>query len=554
MTIYGNWAITWADSAHTGVNRQHLLQVPLQRIRPGVRVNKHTATSLDFSVQNTIVFGSAYEVSAKLKADKNAQSLADLLEAAMKGTALTLQDLAQPDRSVSVYLVDPDSLWLATYDTTGTPWEFEAELRFRKTDGTALPDWLLYQAYGAEGLLLKYTAGMDLSGATFARTSAAYYVAVDGTLTSVATNVARDANHILVSSTWTRALRLEGAATNLHPYSETLSDGAGWSATRASVSADAADAPNGVATADKLVEDGTASETHFIVSFGNVTVVADTPYTSTIYAKAAGRTWFQLQEGQGVTSAAYFDLSAGVVGTVSGNGSPSASIKDAGNGWYRCQLTFTPISTIARMRCYLASADATSTYSGDTSSGVYFWGAQMEAGAFPTSYIATVGSAVTRAADSLYRTWNHKPQAESHLLAFVERGSLLTSGTLMHIGSATAATDPRLIVESTGTYYRVIHDNGSTTATATLAVAPSIGDKVEILAQLNADGSVAIYQSINGAATTTASDATTVTVGSAWADTRMYLNSAGTSTVGFVDWLGDKHAAGVQTMTHMRAL
>jgi hypothetical protein len=217
VTIYGNYAVVWSDTDHVGIDRQHQLQVPLQRIRTGVKVNAHRATSLDESVTNTIVFGSAKLLTAQVKAETNRQSLTDMVEAGLQGKTLTLVDLAQTDRTVDVYMEDPASLWVAMYDAQGTPWNYELEARFRRTDGSAFPDWIVHQAYGTEGVLLKWVPGMSLADATFTRATTATYVDIDGTTQTdgAAANVARDAHYQTVNGVWTRTLRLESAASEI---------------------------------------------------------------------------------------------------------------------------------------------------------------------------------------------------------------------------------------------------------------------------------------------------------------------------------------------------
>lgn len=199
-----------------------------------------------------------------------------------------------------------------------------------------------------------------------------------------------------------KGLLIEEQRTNLETYSDQF-DNAIWTTSLATISANVIASPDGTTNADKLVS-YTSSGVHTVYS-GSISLATATTYTMTVYAKAAGYNWIRMISTNGTAWGgtapnAYYNVSTGAVGTVS-TGS-TASIVNVGNGWYRCILT-TPVTTTTAtigMQFTTTNADNTNSITGDGISGAYFWGAQLEVGAFATSYIPTVASTVTRNFDN----------------------------------------------------------------------------------------------------------------------------------------------------------
>jgi hypothetical protein len=174
-------------------------------------------------------------------------------------------------------------------------------------------------------------------------------------------------------------LLVEPQRTNLLTYSSSFSS---WLDAGGSVTSNTTTAPDGTTTADTLT--GARYQTG----------LGTNVFTFSCYAKKLnGDNKFVLRFDVPSLVFAQFDLNTGTIDSVSSG--YSATITEAQNGWYRC--TFTSGSSISISNAVIVSA------SGGGNS-TYVWGAQIEVGSYPTSYIPTTSASVTRNADQVFKT------------------------------------------------------------------------------------------------------------------------------------------------------
>ena len=272
--------------------------------------------------------------------------------------------------------------------------------------------------YRAPAMFLNFLQPFLDSRVTFSRGTGATRVNQSGFIETVGNTTPRfDYDPVTLAP---RGLLIEEARTNSITYSDDWSNAA-WSKGGLTISANATASPDGTANADKLAED-TSVGTHGVTSALVTKAAVATTYTYSIYVKAAERTAVQLRIADAAASAnrvicdanlATQTVTTSVGGTFT---NASATITNAANGWFRVTLTGTT-STETGLFCiaFLANPAGTISYTGVTGSGAYLYGAQLEAGAFATSYIPTVASTVTRSADvatmtgTNFSSWYNQP-------------------------------------------------------------------------------------------------------------------------------------------------
>lgn len=197
-----------------------------------------------------------------------------------------------------------------------------------------------------------------------------------------------------------KGLLIEESRINIALQSQDFNT-ASWTKSNLTISAGAVTSPDGTANAYKL-EETSATGIHAVTQ--GPTMALSTTYTLSVYAKAAERDWIALNIYSGTASNwTWFDVKNGAIGSATNN--PPRSIQAVGNGWYRCAITVTTAASgTPNIAIFVANANGSISYAGTTGSGIYPYGAQLEAGAFATSYIPTTTTSLTRNADQVAMT------------------------------------------------------------------------------------------------------------------------------------------------------
>ncbi len=281
-------------------------------------------------------------------------------------------------------------------------------------------------------------------------------------------------------------LLIEEQRTNLLSYSSDFANGY-WDKYNISLTSNTIIAPDGTLTGEKIAADA-SSISHYLYPASGVAVSAGT-YTASIYAKAGERTRLLAAIWNGSNyEIAQFDLSNGTIVQEAVAG--IASITSVGNGWYRCSVkrTIGSVTTYFSFGPYINGTlgDLTGfpTYTGDGFNGIYIWGAQLEAGSFATSYIATTAASATRNADAASMTGaNFTSWFNAGEGTFYGEANLSGGGRYFH-AVKTGASDQIEGVQQT-TYFEAFVYSTSIQAQINIAVASFINRRVALAYQVN---------------------------------------------------------------------
>jgi hypothetical protein len=253
-------------------------------------------------------------------------------------------------------------------------------------------------------------------------------------------------------------LLLEPQRTNLVQYSEQFNN-AYWTLSNTTITANTTVSPDGTQNADTAV---ITAGGYIYAEFINYAAVTGQSATISVFAKSAS---VELVFFGGATTA----------------GTDVYKIENYGNGWYRH----------SRVRTFTATATTTLQYLIFSNGTHIIWGAQVEGSnsAYATSYIPTLGAAVTRVADAASKTGISSLIGQTEGTLFVEIDLknapindsyvfLRNAGVTNYLGLRIQAANLRFESVDSGVLQTAINYTINTAQTVKVAMAYKLNDFV----------------------------------------------------------------------------
>ena len=219
----------------------------------------------------------------------------------------------------------------------------------------------------------------------------------------------------------------EPQRTNLITYSEEISQYSKTSGV--TVIDNSTTSPDGATNASKVTKSGQSANDRVYIN--NLVILDATDYSISAFIKnsdvvSGGVSTISARNNGGILFRQGYewdgsDLS--ITSSFGGGTRTNVLLEDFGNGWWKIGFSFTSDSTSADIECDVDRENGTDT------TAIFLWGAQLEEGSYPTSYIPTSGASVTRNQDQFTRDGISSLINSTEGVLFVEMAALADDGT-----------------------------------------------------------------------------------------------------------------------------
>jgi hypothetical protein len=260
-------------------------------------------------------------------------------------------------------------------------------------------------------------------------------------------------------------LLLEPQRTNILQYSEQIDNTRWVKETGNSITANSIASPDGYIDADTI----TATSGNVLNVNQGLTISTTGAHTFSAFLKKKNTSvvsiyLFTTHLGPQFVAKSSLNFDTGVVTTDFG----TATLVNYGNGWYRLSVTGTLTATTT-CTCGFYTDSTTGTRD------VYAYGAQVELGAYGTSYVPTLAAASTRGADSCSKTGISSLIGQTEGVLFSEFDFVLDTGSAGILGiDGGGTTFAYLFIGASNTLNFNIYNAGSPQAALAFTL-PSSG-------------------------------------------------------------------------------